>query len=173
MHSVVPALHAAGTVARPGCGTRPFAPQARSGGATALLLAAAVCCALFTGPAGAAATLEVRLDHLRPSGSLHVALYRDAASWRRQQGAYTERTVRTPASSETLRFDGLPPGRYAVSARQDADDDALHGPLLLALPRRGDSGGGAQLQASFEHAAISVGEADPSVRVHLYTDSQY
>ena len=131
----------------------------------------ALCAALATTPASAA-TLEVHLDHLRPNGSLHVALYRDAASWRQQRGAYAERTLSTPAPSETLRFDKLPPGRYAVSAQQEVTEESLPQPLLLTLARHGDSGGGL-LRAAFERAAISIGDEDPSVRVHLYTDSRY
>ncbi len=137
-----------------------------------LRTAVALCGLLAAAPAGAG-TLEVCLDHLRPTGSLRVALYRDAASWHQQRGAYAERTLAAPQPSETLRFDGLPPGRYAVSAQQDPSHEMLLTPMQLALPRHGDSGGGAQLKASFERAAISVGEEDPSVRVHLYTDGQY
>ena len=138
----------------------------------ALPLAFALCAALATMPASAA-TLEVHLDHLRPNSSLHVALYRDAASWRRQQGAYAERTLPTPAPSEALRFDKLPPGRYAVSAQQEATEEWLPQPLLLTLARHGDSGGGGLLRAAFERAAISIGDEDPSVQVRLYTDNRY
>jgi len=138
-----------------------------------LILLAAVYCGLFTSLPTAAGTLEVRLDHLRPNGSLHVALYRDAASWRQQRGAYAERTLSAPQLSETLRFDGLPPGRYAVSAQQDSSRELLLTPMQLTLPRHGDSGGGTDLRASFERAAVSIGDDDPSVRVHLYTDSRY
>lgn len=134
---------------------------------------AAVLCGLLAVTPAFAATLEVHVDHLRPNGSLHVALYRDAASWRRQQGAYAERTLRNPTPGETLRFDNLPPGRYAISAQQEAAEESLPQTLLLTLARHGDSGGGDLLRASFEHAAINVGDEDPSVRVHLYTDSRY
>lgn len=137
------------------------------------LRAAIALCSLLASVSATAGTLEVRLDHLRPNGSLRVALYRDAASWQRRRGAYAERTLSAPQLSETLRFDGLPPGRYAVSAQQDSSHDLLLTPMQLALPRHGDSGGGTQLQASFERAAISIGDDDPSVRVHLYTDSRY
>ncbi len=139
---------------------------------TPLILAAALYGLLAAAPA-AAATLEVHLDHLRPNGSLHVALYRDAASWRQQRDAYAERTLPAPGPSETLRFDGLPPGRYAVSAQQEAIEEWLPQPLLLTLARHGDSGGGGLLRAAFERAAISIGDEDPSLRVHLYADSRY
>lgn len=138
-----------------------------------LLLTAVACCGLLASRAAAAGTLEVRLDHLRPEGSVQVALYRDALSWRQQRGAYAERSLLARQPGEVLRFDGLPPGRYAVGVRQDASNAFLLQPLQLALPRHGDSGGGGELPASFAHAAISVGEDDPSVLVHLYTDSRY
>jgi uncharacterized protein (DUF2141 family) len=131
----------------------------------------AALCAALAGTPALAGTLEVRLDHLRPNSALHVALYRDAASWRQQRGAYAERVLPRPQPDETLRFE-LPPGRYAVSASQDADRSTLMA-MPMVLPRHGDSGGGAQMQASFERAAIRVEDADPDVRVHLYTDNWY
>jgi uncharacterized protein (DUF2141 family) len=134
---------------------------------------AIVLCAVLAATPATAGTLEVRLDHLRPNGSLHVALYRDASSWQRQRGAWTERTLPHPGTSASLRFDDLPPGRYAVSAQQDAVEEWLPQPLLLTLARHGDSGGGTMSRAAFERAAVRVEDADPSIQVHLFTDSHY
>lgn len=134
-------------------------------------LAAAGCLLLAAIPLAAwPAGLTVRLDHLRPGAAVQVALYRDAASWARQRGALMQRRLLAQAPVARVRFDKLPPGRYAVSAMQDAGHGVFE-PLPLTLARYGDSGqGNALLHASFEQAALDLAGEDVSVPLHLFSD---
>lgn len=119
-----------------------------------------------------AGELQVRLDHLIPGAPLRVALYTSAAAWSRGGPAYAVRELKPAGLVELVDFQGLPPGQYAVRARQETAPASLDmGPLLLTLGRQGDSGGAQR--GSFERAAVPVADEDPQVRVHLFTDSGY
>lgn len=94
---------------------------------TALVLLAA-------GPA-AAQDLTLNLSSRAEGGTLAVAVYRDADSFRRGEGAIVTRTVPRSGPVVTLTFRGLAPGRYAVAAFHDTDGNGDLSLWPIGLPR--------------------------------------
>lgn len=71
-----------------------------------------------------AAELEVTATHVVPGpGSMHFMLYRGPEGFRHEDRAF--RVMKAPAGSSSIsvRFRDVPPGRYAVMAYHDANDD--------------------------------------------------
>jgi uncharacterized protein (DUF2141 family) len=130
-----------------------------------LCMAAALLALGGTGLARAG-TLDVELSNLRPAGQVRVEVYADAGSWQRGRPLASQ-LVTVREVRQTVRFDGLAPGRYAVRARQELATGIVP---PLALPRSGSSGNGSH--ASFAAAAVEVID-DPLVQVHLSTDEGY
>ena len=71
-----------------------------------------------------AAELEITATHVVPGpGSMHFVLYRGPEGFRHEDRAF--RMMKAPAGSSSIsvRFRDVPPGRYAVMAYHDANDD--------------------------------------------------
>ncbi len=124
--------------------------------------------ALLAAGSASAEDLTLNLTTRTSGGTLAVAVYRDADSFRRGEGAIATRIVPRagPVTAVTLR--GLAPGRYAVAAFHDTDGN---GDLTLwpfGLPKeaygfsndaRGQFGPPAFDQAAFELPAGGATEA--------------
>lgn len=68
--------------------------------------------------------LTVVLDDVKhANGQLHVGLYRDADSFRKEGRAAAVRIVPATSGRVSVAFDAQPPGRYAVMAWHDEDGD--------------------------------------------------
>lgn len=101
----------------------------------------------------AAAGLEVEVTNLWPSAPVRVELFADATAW--HGGApLASRAFIAQQRQQRVRFDGLPPGRYAVRAVQAGASAAATQRVLPA--RRGTSGGAFGNPVSFGRAAIEV-----------------
>lgn len=128
---------------------------------------------LLTGGAQAAA-LEVRLTNLRPTEWVQVSVYADEESWNRQRAPVAQRKVPAHDVIQTVRIDGLPPGRYAVRVRQDPNDGGVVEPASFAFSRRGWSRNSArQDRPIFERAAIEMGTEDRQLGIHMFVDSRH
>lgn len=82
--------------------------------------------AMVLGLAAPAAASDLTLDIATPGrgGAIAVAVYADAAAFRRGEGALMMRTVPCNGTGTTaVVLKGLPPGRYAVAAFHDTDGD--------------------------------------------------
>lgn len=94
-------------------------------------------------------------------GSIAVAVYRDAVSFRRGEGAMMMRTVPCTGTGTTaVILKGLPPGRYAVAAFHDADGDGDLSLWPLGVPKEAygfsNNARGRFGPPPFEAAAIDV-----------------
>lgn len=70
------------------------------------------------------ATLKVTLKNVRDaSGGLRAGLYRDPATFRKEERAVEIAQSAAVAGEVTLSFRDLPPGRYAIMAYHDENGD--------------------------------------------------
>lgn len=70
------------------------------------------------------ATLTVTLKNVRDaSGAVRAGLYREPATFRKEEKAVEVAQVPAAPGEVTLRFAGLPPGRYAIMAYHDENAD--------------------------------------------------
>ncbi|MES2861164.1 MAG: DUF2141 domain-containing protein [Pseudomonadota bacterium] len=98
-----------------------------------LAILALVLAALAT-PASAS-ELVLRLSTRTAGGSLAVAVYRDADSFRRGEDPIATRTVPRTGPVTNVTFSGLAPGRYAVAAFHDMDGNGDLTLWPIGLPR--------------------------------------
>jgi uncharacterized protein (DUF2141 family) len=131
----------------------------RAGGA--LILAASA--ALLTGAAEPGGTLRLDVTGLRSAnGMVLVCLTREAARFPDCSGSSTARTAKVPADSPHVSFEGLQPGRYAISVLHDENANGRADKSFGLIPREGF---GFSRDApvrmgppKFEQAAFSLGE---------------
>ena len=95
--------------------------------------------AILVPVAAGAAELTVRLEGVAPlGGTLRVGLFDGAEAFAaRSDGVVASRNL--PASGEraAVVFADLPPGRYAVTAHHDVDDDRELDRLFALVPKEG------------------------------------
>lgn len=85
---------------------------------------------------GMAQTLEVELDGVQHArGMVRVALYKSAETFRKQ--ALQVREVAARPGTVSVSFDDLEPGRYAVMAFHDEDDNGKLNLRLGMFPAEG------------------------------------
>jgi uncharacterized protein (DUF2141 family) len=96
-----------------------------------------VLCA-FAGREASAADLTVEVAGLRSAaGQVLIALHNSSASFP-SRWARAAAVKRVPAvSGVTVRFENVPPGRYAVIAVHDEDGDGEMTKTLIGLPVEG------------------------------------
>jgi len=97
------------------------------------LAIAAIVMALATPVAASDLTLDI--TSRGAGGSIAVAVYRDAASFRRGEGPVATRTVPRTGAVTVVGFTGLVPGRYAVAAFHDTDGNGDLTLWPIGLPR--------------------------------------
>ncbi|CAL1690291.1 hypothetical protein MMB232_00413 [Brevundimonas subvibrioides] len=83
-------------------------------------LAIAAIVTVLASPA-VASDLTLDIASRGSGGSIAVAVYRDAASFRRGEGPVATRTVPRNGPVTSVVIPGLAPGRYAVAAFHDTD----------------------------------------------------
>ena len=83
----------------------------------------------------AAADLALDLSTRASGGRIAVAVYRDAAAFRRGEGPVASRMVARTGATTTVVFSGLAPGRYAVAAFHDTDGNGDLTLWPIGLPR--------------------------------------
>ena len=93
-------------------------------------------------------------------GSIAVAVYRDAASFRRGEGPIASRTVPRTGAVTSVIIPGLAPGRYAVAAFHDTDGNGDLTLWPIGVPREAygfsNDARGRFGPPPFEAAAIEV-----------------
>ncbi len=82
-----------------------------------------------------ASELVLRLSTRTAGGSLAVAVYRDADSFRRGENPVAIRTVPRTGTVTSVTLSGLAPGRYAVAAFHDMDGNGDLTLWPIGLPR--------------------------------------
>ena len=75
-------------------------------------------------PAAQAQELQVTLSGLQHDrGQVPVAVFADAKSFRKDDQAFAAQKAKAEAGTVTVTFDDVPPGRYAVLAYHDENDN--------------------------------------------------
>jgi uncharacterized protein (DUF2141 family) len=110
-----------------------------------------------------AATLELEVSGLRDTGGQVVAALFDDEEGFPTKGDLA-RTTMVVAAGEVVRFEGLPPGRYAVSLFHDANQNGRLDMWWFGPPKEGvassNDASGRMGPPSFAEASIEVGPAD-------------
>lgn len=136
------------------------------------LLIAALVAQIASCNLAAAAALDVDVTHLRPTRTVTVLVFCDAESWSDATTPIAMRQFAARGTTQTLRIDGLPPGRCAVHVEQATNDSAIELPDF-SHERHGYSGNASRdRRPSFERAAVRVGADGARVPVHLFTSEQ-
>lgn len=103
-----------------------------------LALLALLLTAALPAQAESGATLVVHLRQVKPGdGPLKLSLYKDPASFRKEDKAFARAEGRAAAASVELRFSDLPPGRYAVMVYHDENRDGVFNRRLGMFPIEG------------------------------------
>lgn len=89
---------------------------------------------LGAGPA-MASDLTLSLTTRASGGRIAVAVFRDAESMRRNEGAVRTAMVARTGATTTVTLEGLPPGRYAVAAFHDVDGNGRLSTWPIGLPK--------------------------------------
>jgi len=118
-----------------------------------------------------AATLEVRIDGLRAAkGHVLVALADSADAW--DGKAQPRARMRHPVAgtSETIRFDDLPPGSYAISLFHDENDNGQMDKNIVGMPTEGygfSQNPRVMRKATFEEARFEIAPDGADIVVEL------
>jgi uncharacterized protein (DUF2141 family) len=84
------------------------------------------------------AELDVTITGIRPgAGSIRVALYHDPRSFRHESQAVAVLSAPALQISAKVAFQGIPPGRYAVLAYHDENDNRKLDLTMGMFPREG------------------------------------
>jgi uncharacterized protein (DUF2141 family) len=127
---------------------------------------------LCTGPAAAlAGDLTIELTGIAPGhGQVYIALYDRPETFPAQGRQLAGQVVAATGPQLTVRFNRLPPGRYAAVAFQDLNGNGRLDKNLFGMPREpyGFSNGarGAGGPPRFEAAAVTLGP-DCITRIEL------
>ena len=123
-------------------------------------------------PAAHAADLKVTVQDIHPGpGSIRVALYVDADSFRHENRAFRVLSVPAKPDSVDLLFKDIPPGRYAVLAYHDENDNKK---LDLVMGMFPDEGWGLSNDPTvigpprFDPSAFDVVEPTTGMSVRLH-----
>ena len=98
----------------------------------AMILALAACA---TPAVGHAADLTLALATRQAGGSIAVAVYADADSFRRSASPVKTVTVPRTGAATTITIRDLPPGRYAVWTFHDTDGNGRLSTWPVGLPK--------------------------------------
>ena len=119
-----------------------------------------------------AANLVVIVPEVRPGpGSIRVALYQRADSFRHEGQAFHVLSVPATQKSTSVTFTGVPAGRYAIVAYQDTNDNKRLDLRFGMFPREpwGLSNDPKVMgPPSFEAAAFDVTEPLSRIEVRLH-----
>lgn len=138
---------------------------------------AALCALLSATEIAQAASLEVYVTNVRPTKTVYVSVYKDAQTWAEGREPVVTRVIAARGPTQTIRIDGLVPGRYAVRVHQDpngGDGSGFAEPPSFALARDGLSGNGSRYGIPhFDRAAVNVGAEGARSTIHLFTASHF
>lgn len=99
-----------------------------------LILTATLAALAFPG-AAFAGDLVLSLTTREAGGSIAVAVYRDAESFRRSEGPVKTVTVPRTGATTTVTIRDLPAGRYAVGTFHDTDGNGRLSTWPVGLPK--------------------------------------
>jgi uncharacterized protein (DUF2141 family) len=116
--------------------------------------------------------LTVRVNNIKPvKGELYIALYNRPEYFNNPDNALMKNKVMIDAESETIVFDNVPAGKYALAVYQDEN---LNGELDvndLGIPKEGYAFSGkpkSMGEPKFEEAAFEVSGNDTVILKMVY-----
>ncbi|KQX25152.1 hypothetical protein ASD39_13930 [Sphingomonas sp. Root50] len=139
-----------------------------------------MCVVLGLGLAGAgllpaiadAADLEVTASHVVPGpGSIRFVLYRGAEGFRHEDKAFRVLSAPAGTGSASVHFQDVPPGRYAVMAYHDANDDRKLDLRLGMFPKEGwglSNNPRVMGPPGFAPSSFAVDEPDRSIVIEMH-----
>lgn len=94
---------------------------------------------IFTGStAFAQHSLTVNISNLKPSkGNLEIGLFNKAAGFLKEGLQYKKKTVKAAVNSQTVTFENLPSGEYALAIFQDENLNKKCDTNFLGVPTEG------------------------------------
>lgn len=96
------------------------------------------CCLMMAGFAAQAAELQVQLEGVKhDKGVVKVGLYRDAATFRKENQAFQTLQAPAKAGTVTIKFANIPTGQYAIMAYHDEDGNGEMNRRLGMFPTEG------------------------------------
>ncbi|CAA7624379.1 DUF2141 domain-containing protein [Magnetospirillum sp. UT-4] len=104
---------------------------------TAPVRLAALLLALAAWPAAAADLTAILEGLAHDRGGVRVGLYDRAETFRKEDKAVALREAPAAAGRVTVRFEGLPAGRYAIMAYHDEDGDGGLDRFMGMIPTEG------------------------------------
>ncbi|CJL63736.1 Uncharacterized protein conserved in bacteria [Streptococcus pneumoniae] len=121
-------------------------------------------------PAAQAQELQVTLSGLQHDrGQVAVAVFADAKSFRKDDQAFAAQKAKAEAGTVTVTFDDVPPGRYAVLAYHDENDNGRLDLRFGMIPVEGyglSNNPKVMGPPSYEDSAFDV-TADEPARIEL------
>ena len=132
-----------------------------------VLLAAVLC------PAAAlAGDLTVKVDHIRSDrGAILAALYDSEASFMKQPLARATFKVKAASGEVQYVFHDLPPGKYALAAFHDENENGQLDKNLIGIPQEGygfSNSMGSARPPGFNQAAFEFDGTTQSITITLH-----
>lgn len=137
------------------------------------LFLAMTCLLAAFGPAAAAeeSALEVELAGVKDArGQVRVGIYADAKTFRKEAQALAVKTAPAAPGAVRVRFDALPPGRYAIMAYHDEDGNGELNRRLGMFPTEGYGlSNNPQVMGppAFEDSAFALPRTDGPLRIEM------
>lgn len=117
-------------------------------------------------PSAYAEELQVTLDGLQhDKGQVAVAVYSSAKSFRKEDQAFAAQKAKAEQGAVTLVFENVPPGRYAVLAYHDENDNGRLDLRFGMIPVEGyglSNNPKVMGPPSYEDSAFEVTAEDPA-----------
>jgi len=137
-----------------------------------LLLGFPLVCSLLAPTVAAAADLEVTAAQIMPgSGSIRFILYRGPEGFRHEDKAFKVLSARADTISESVRFQDLPPGQYAVMAYHDANGDQKLDLRFGMFPKEGwglSNNPKVMGPPSFSASSFALADRNSSIRIEMH-----
>lgn len=113
-----------------------------------------------------AADLTIAIGGATAAGAVRAMLFGDAASFERKAGGLASFTAQPQAGRAAATFHDLPPGRYAVAAFQDGNDNERLDTNLFGIPS--EPYGLSNDTSTFDAAAIVLDGGARTVTIMLH-----
>jgi len=106
--------------------------------AKSIVSAVLLVAALLASPITHAAQLKITVENIRSlQGTLHISIFSDSASYKKDGNAARELTVEVDSSIQTIVVDDLAEGEYAVALIHDKNENGMLDTNFIGIPKEG------------------------------------
>ncbi|MCD6597988.1 MAG: DUF2141 domain-containing protein [Bacteroidales bacterium] len=103
-------------------------------------------------------------------GGLVIGLYNNQKAWLKKGKEFSKKTIKITAKKESIVFDNIPAGNYAISLFHDENMDGKVNKSLIGIPKEGygfSNNVKPRLKApSFKHASFTLSN-DTTIQIKL------